>query len=393
MNRALIITGILPVSQIEHKKNENDILIVAEDKIREKDPSISFKYIFIFPFANSFLARISPKWHSYYKLKKQSYFKLKDRKLSLFPVFLLPKKLFFRNFLVRLSMFKYKKRLETIINDFKPTIIHAQDVDTSAYIAKKMSKKYNIPYVLTLRGVGVISDNKIRRNINSADAIVAISQKQIIDGKKLTKKDIQFIPHGISDTFFSDTTQMEEKPFTLKLITVSRLIKLKNIDLVIRSLNKFKYYFILDIYGIGPEMENLRLLINNLGMEDKVNLKGYIPNTDLPKKLKEYNFFIMPSFPESLGRVYFEAMASSLPVIASRNTGIDGLISQGDEGFLINPLDEDNFSNELISLLEKIVANPSELEEMSKKARSFANDYAWDKIIPKYISLYRRTIS
>ena len=72
--KILVITGILPVSAIEYKKTENDILLVTEDEIKKRHKNISFQYIFTFPYANKLLAIISLKWKTYYKLKKRSFF-------------------------------------------------------------------------------------------------------------------------------------------------------------------------------------------------------------------------------------------------------------------------------------------------------------------------------
>src|SRR5690606_14824507 len=99
--KILVITGILPVRAIEYKKTENDILLVTEYEIIKRHQGISFQYIFTCPYANKALSKISLKWNSYYELKKKKKFVLRGRELFLLPVFLLPEKLFFRNFLSR----------------------------------------------------------------------------------------------------------------------------------------------------------------------------------------------------------------------------------------------------------------------------------------------------
>lgn len=76
-------------------------------------------------------------------------------------------------------------------------------------------------------------------------------------------------------------------------------------------------------------------------------------------------------------------------MLPSKNTGIDGLITDGEEGFLIDVQNENSFPSEFNQLLETLVKNPTEIEKMSRRARSLAEDYAWDKITPKYTSLYR----
>jgi teichuronic acid biosynthesis glycosyltransferase TuaC len=389
MKKILVITGILPVPVIEHKKNENDIILVTEEKIKEVDPNILFEYLFPFPDANKGLARLSSKWESYFSLKKQDKIALRGRLITLFPVLILPKKVFFRNLLISISMFIYRKRIENLIKEFKPTLLHAQSTDTCAFIARKISVKYNIPYVVTLRGINTFSDRRIRANLDAAVALIAISPQQVKDAKELTNKKISLIPHGIDESFFTEANKTRPFSLPLKLITVSRLLNWKNIDMVIRSLRSFKHDFIFDIYGDGPEKDKLEKLINELGLQDKVSLKGFINNDKLPSVFQNYTLFVMASFPETLGRVYFEAMASGLPVIASANTGVDGLVTEGKQGFLIDPCNALTFNIRFIEILESVVVTPYLIDQLSRNSREYAKQYSWNAIVPKYLSIYQ----
>src|SRR5690606_32504327 len=113
--------------------------------------------------------------------------------------------------------------------------------------------------------------------------------------------------------------------------------------------------FIFDIYGDGPEKEALEALVSKLGLSDRIFFKGYIANQILPEILIQYDIFMMPSYPETLGRVYFEAMACGLPVIGSVGTGIDGLIEDGVQGFLVDTRDN-GFNDKINSILSKIIS-------------------------------------
>jgi teichuronic acid biosynthesis glycosyltransferase TuaC len=391
MKKVLVITGILPVAAIERKKDENDIILLTEEKIKEVDHDILFEYLFTFPHANRGLARLSSKWESYYSLKKQDKIDLRGRLITLFPILILPKKVFFRNLLISISMFIYKKRIDNLIQEFKPTVLHAQSTDSCAFIAKKISVKYNIPYVVTLRGINTFTDKKIRANLDSALALIAISPRQVKDAKGLTNKKVSLIPHGINESFFIENTKTGSFSLPLRLITVSRLIKLKNIDMVIRALGSFKHDFVFDIYGDGPEKDNLEKLINELGLQEKVSLKGFINNDKLPKVFQNYCLFVMPSFPETLGRVYFEAMASGLPVIASANTGVDGLVTDGKQGFFIDPCNTLEFTVKFTEILENLVATPNLIGQLSTNSRQYAKQYSWSTIVPKYLSIYKQS--
>lgn len=385
MGKVLVITGILPVPLIEHKKRENDILLVTEDEIVARYPDISFRYIFVFPYAPWIFSKVSSKWKSYFNLGKLSNFSLRGRDLILLPTLLLPKRVFFRNLLVKISLFLFRNRIDILIREFEPTILHAQNADIDAIIAKEISKRYNIPYIITLRSLEKVEDKIIVDNLKYAESLVGISLRQKKVGEQIGHKPVNFIPHGVNENFYKYRKFKKSEKLKIRFVTVSRLLKLKNIDLVISCLKNFPHDFVFDIYGEGPEMKSLQDLINELELENNIHLKGFIDNNELPTVLPEYDLFIMPSYPETLGRVYFEAMASGVPIVASKNTGVDGIITDGLEGFLIDHTSRDELNN-ILNLLAK---DQTILLKMSLHAKKLSENFNWVNISLRYRELYQ----
>lgn len=384
MSRVLIITGILPIQEIKDRKKENDIILVTEDEINKESNNFTFSYIYIIPFSNRILASLSSKWKSFFDLRKKKMYLLRERLLFIFPVLLFPKKIIIDRLLLKISVFLQRKRLEVLINDFKPTLIHAQDSGPSASIARMIHEKYKIPFIITPRGLnGNLSKKEIIKNLSRANEILSISHVQKKQVNEIAGKKSILIPHGISDSFYDNNKyRLEGK---LKFIFVGRLIKLKNIDKVIEALALCENDYVFDIYGEGPEQEYLKKLILQRGLSSKIFLKGWIAHENLSQVLSTYNLFIMPSKPESLGRVYFEAMASKLPVIATKDTGIDGIITNKQEGFLVEPT-VDSIHN----ILLEIFANKRVLIKMSDKAYNNALKYTWDNTVKSYTGIYRK---
>jgi len=106
---------------------------------------------------------------------------------------------------------------------------------------------------------------------------------------------------------------------------------------------------------------------------------GYIGNrNELMNLYRESDIFIMPSFTETFGVTYIEAMSQGLPVIYSRTEGIDGLFNNGEVGFAVNPLDVRGIVNKI----ENIYAN---YEEISMNCAKISESFSWDNIVEKYI--------
>lgn len=383
--KILVISGILPVNKISHKKNENDILLITEKKIKEVYNSIDFDYLFVFPYANRVLSLFSNRWKSYYLLSKNKTLKIRGKNIYIFPLLLLPFKTTFRNILIDLYFFIKKDKIESLIKEIKPDILHAQASNGSAYLAKKISKRFNLPYFITVRGINRFQDQKIFDNMKRASKLIALSPLHLKFIPEDYKHKTVFIPHGIDKVFFSEKVIMNDKK--IKLIAVARLIELKNFDILIKALSHFESDFIFDIYGDGPERDRLNEIICQHDLQEKVFLKGFIDHSELPSVYPKYNLFVMISYPETLGRVYFEAMASGLPIIGAKGTGVDGLIHEGKQGVLFNPFTQD-FETDFLCFLKDFSENLELRMEMSDQASKFAQNFSWNKIVRKYGELY-----
>ena len=130
-------------------------------------------------------------------------------------------------------------------------------------------------------------------------------------------------------------------PLNAKVIlSVGEVNKNKNHKVGIEALAKLKdkntYYV---ICGRGPLMEAHKELAQSLGVSDRVILTGY--RTDVADFYKMADVFLFPSFREGLPVAVMEAMASGLPVIATRIRGSSDLVQQGE---LFDPTDVDGIA-------------------------------------------------
>jgi glycosyltransferase involved in cell wall biosynthesis len=141
----------------------------------------------------------------------------------------------------------------------------------------------------------------------------------------------------------------------LKLITVSKFIARKNIEQILISLSElpdeieFEYYLI----GDGEEKNRLVSLTKTLNLEDKVFFPGYIKEEkEIDKYLKGSDIFILVSKKETFGLVYLEALANGCIVIGSAGTGIDGIIQNNINGFLVSPENKEDLQNRINNIVE-----------------------------------------
>jgi len=93
---------------------------------------------------------------------------------------------------------------------------------------------------------------------------------------------------------------------------------------------------------------------------------------------------VVPSQYESFGMVALEAMACGKPVVASQIGGLAYLVQDGETGFSVPVDDPVELANRLTSLLQ----DPDLRDRMGKQAVNVAQEYAWEKISARLISVY-----
>ena len=115
---------------------------------------------------------------------------------------------------------------------------------------------------------------------------------------------------------------------------------------------------VLELVGDGPERERILARARELGVADRVRLLGAQSSEDVRAKLAEARVFALPSVRLPSGRMegipvaLMEAMATGVPVVATRLSGIPELVRDGDTGLLVEPGDASGLVAALISLLE-----------------------------------------
>src|SRR5690606_29839210 len=136
------------------------------------------------------------------------------------------------NFFYWISYLANRKRLFEIVRKENPDILHAQSIFAGVFFAKKLSKEFDIPYVVTLRGLRKI-DRHLARNLSNAKQLIAINNADHREAVKKFSNPVKLIPHGIDEQFFSASSFDNRPNDILKIVTVCRLVSMKNVDLVI----------------------------------------------------------------------------------------------------------------------------------------------------------------
>lgn len=261
------------------------------------------------------------------------------------------------------------------------------------------------PYIVSLRGSDVPGydpfNTKVerlhalmkpvtRRIWRRAGRVVALSTA-LADIARRTAPglDIDIIPNGI-DTHRFSPPHVRPQAKVPRLITVARLLERKGIQTVLEACAKPTILPVeLRIVGTGPFEGELREMVREFGLEDRVQFLGFVPNDELPAHYRESDIFVLPSETESFGLVFAEAMSCGLPIAASNVGGIPETVRDGIDGLLCPP-------GEPISLRENILRLTSNIDtrkEISHSQRErVLEQYTWDQIAERYAAVYRAVL-
>lgn len=230
----------------------------------------------------------------------------------------------------------------------------------------------------------------IEKEINKSNQLLCVSQQQLLNMKRCMKINVpnEVIPYGIK----KQEVSKKILPTLFTISIVCRLIKNKGVDILIKALaiinNKQKKQIKLIIVGTGNYEMNLKKLVEELNQNSNIIFNGEKPNHEIPGIISDTHVFILPSFEEALGLVYFEAMSVKTPIVGIIGQGIADYIIHGENGYLAPPKDV----SALVDIIETLLKNPSHLKKVGENGFQVfeKSNVEWSKNAEKHLEIYYR---
>lgn len=289
----------------------------------------------------------------------------------------------------------------------KTQLVHAF-WSASGVIALAVRSFKSRPVVITLWGsdkliaqIPILSKLMIRI-LNTADAIVCEDNniKSILVTRGLDSKKITLIRNGIDLQSFQSGNPIEAKrSLGLQddqpiMLSIGSLNKTKNHALLINTFAELaasKNSWHLYIIGEGEEQQSLEKQIIDLKLEQKTTLLGLLDHNSISKWLKAADIFVLPSQSEGTPNALLEAMASGLPVIASKVGGIPELINDNTEGLLF----ESGSKDDLKEKLNRLIQDKQLQKTLAKNAQQKITTHygSWRNQAEKLLALYEQLLS
>lgn len=144
----------------------------------------------------------------------------------------------------------------------------------------------------------------------------------------------------------------------------------------------------LTLIGDGPERAVLEERALALGCEAQVRFTGYLSQSDVADALAQADLFVLPSLAEGVPVVLMEAMASRIPVVTTRITGVPELVEDGVAGRLVPPGD----TNALAGVIAALLADPGLRARMGAAGRDkVEQEFDVSREATRLLSMFRET--
>lgn len=304
-----------------------------------------------------------------------------------------------------LKVFQTWKQLNAVETNYQHDIIHAHSLIANGILAYLNFLKRRTSYIVSIRNTDInlfLKKSYIFRKLseiilkNSSAIIFLTPYYKEVHLKKYISKSIYeviynrsfVIPNGISSYWFDNlrTTPKIIEGNILNILFVGKLNKNKNIAGLVATCKLLRSENIeakLIVVGDGP----LKSLLLKDSTTIPIHLHGYISDqAKLLQIYRESHILLVPSFYESFGLVYLEAMSQGLPIIYSKGQGIDGWFKEGHIGYSVDPHDE----NDIAENVKLIIKN---YRSLSANAIKEVVAFNWDRISERLISVYDNIIN
>lgn len=283
------------------------------------------------------------------------------------------------------------------VQDFD--LIHAYTLFSDGNCARRLFKKHGVPYVVAVRNTDVNSFFRLMPHLRMRGVRILLDAKEVFflsesyrkhvfekyipkEYHEIIRKKTHVIPNGIDD-FWLDHPAKEKKELgdEVKLIYAGRVDRNKNIPTIqeaAKILRKKGYAIELTVVGKAPD----RKLLSLICADENTQYLPAQPKGKLIELYRKHDIFVMPSFTESFGLVYPEAMSQSLPVIYSKGEGFDKQFPEGTVGYHV----EAGNAESVAEGIEKVIRH---FDRITMNTVQSSQAFRWKRIIAEYDAVYK----
>lgn len=268
----------------------------------------------------------------------------------------------------------------------------------AGFLTKTVS---NAKLVWARRDMGILRARKhrvaYRLMAGAPDAVFAVSEQvrqHSIEVDGIDAARVQTIYNGLNLADWDGASRLAKVPGEFLVTTVGNIRRVKGHDVFIKAAAAVVQQFPKASFAIAGDVlepayfAELQTLVQDLNLATRVRFDGGV--TNLRQYLRAADMFVLPSRSEGFSNAIIEAMASSLPVVATDVGGNAEAVKEGTTGFLVPPEDPSALSGAILRLL----SDPAQAQAMGAAGRNLvAERFTTESMMNHIARAYRRLLS
>ncbi len=283
------------------------------------------------------------------------------------------------------------QRVVCDLGDQTPDLIHVQSRRVLRQ-GKWLARKLNRPYILTVHDY-LSPQEKVHLNDPPCAQVITVSEsvkRDFVAKTGIRPEIVTVIPSGVDLNVEARKEPILDPGHVPIIGTAGPLETVKGLPFFLGAASRVlqtgrDVEFL--VSGAGPEEANLRRLARDLGISSKVTFVPYMLN--FAESLSAMDIFCLPSLQQGLGTIMLEAMASGIPVIASRVGGVYGVIHDQHNGLLVPPSNSRQLADRILELL----CDPLRARHIGENGRELVQEeFGLHRMVGLTADLYQRVI-
>jgi glycosyltransferase involved in cell wall biosynthesis len=276
-----------------------------------------------------------------------------------------------------------------------PDLIHAHFTWTAGYAATRLGADREVPVVLTVHAnrdrfldeyTSGLPD--VYETWRDADAVVRVNERDVPLLERYSEN-VRAIPNGFSRDRYRLLDRDEARselgvdPDRKVIFTLGTLKRRKGHRFLVEAMERVVAEFpdaLCVIGGQGATLRDLRRRVRRRGLEDHVEILGYVPEREVDVWMNACDAFCLPSLSEGNPTVMFEALGCGKPYVGTAVGGVSEVITDEAYGLLCEPANPDALAAALTEALGR--------EWDAEGIRTYADAFTWERITDGIEGLY-----
>ncbi|HXH09116.1 MAG TPA: glycosyltransferase [Alphaproteobacteria bacterium] len=293
--------------------------------------------------------------------------------------------------------------VKRFLRRIRPNVLHAHYASGYGTLGRLMNFH---PYILSVWGSDIyefpyrsyLHYKILKSNLLAADCVCSTSwamARRIRELYPETRR-VSVVPFGVDTEMFAPRRSPNGNS-SIVIGTVKAIAHHYGIDILIKAFAEARRTLApcspelasrvrLVIVGDGPDRNSLQRLVKKMRLSDVVEFTGFLPHTEIPKRLQDLDIYVATSRRESFGVAVLEASASGLPVIASNVGGLSEIVLHEQTGLIVAAEDVKETSNALL----RLILDPDLRVRLGQAGRKYVmSQYKWALNAREMGTIYR----